>query len=620
MAQEASHLTKKSNITPSLLLYQKKLKIPHPLNRSFFLILAITFMTLMSISQSQVVPVLERKINIDFENRRTADVLDSIEQLSGCRFSFNSSLVDENKLITIHLHYKTVREALDKIFKGSLQYKGKGDYIILTKAPAQPKVISGYVENNKGEKVAGASVYDASTMASATTNEYGYYEMKIKRSNPVALSVSKSNYADTVIKLLPSTPTLQSIVIEEKRDTSIRHMLRTVKDSVSSKLNAAGEWTVEQFTRNPNVENISDSIHREFQFSFVPFVGTNGRLSGNVTNDYSFNVIGGYNRGVKKAELAGMFNIDREDVGVVQFAGFSNIVGGSMTGAQFAGFNNINLKTSSGAQFAGFINVNSNGYKGAQFGGFANYTEGDLKGVSFAGFTNIVHGNVHGIVSSGFANLITGNVKGVQLSGFINLAADTLKGAQISGFMNVASIVKGAQIGVFNFADSLSGIPLGFISFVNHGYHKLELAYDELGYSNVSFRTGVHSFYNILTAGIQPKVINDTVDWTFGYGIGTSPKLANKLYLNVDLSSQQIVHGNVADQLNLLNKCYLGLDYQITKRISVTAGLVANGYITETGARVAPGSEDPHRFYTHPFNSNYRMESWFGWKAGIRFF
>jgi hypothetical protein len=90
--------------------------------------------------------------------------------------------------------------------------------------------------------------------------------------------------------------------------------------------------------------------------------------------------------------------------------------------------------------------------------------------------------------------------------------------------------------------------------------------------------------------------------------------------MNVDISSQQIVHGNFADQLNLLNKCYLGLDYQITKRISLTAGLVANGYITETGARVAPGSEDPHRFYTHQFDSRYRMESWLGWKAGIRFF
>jgi len=589
------------------------------LRHYIFLLCALTF-HLTGIAQTQPLPVLERKINVDFENKPLVEILENIEKLAGCRFSYNSNLFDESAPITIHVHYKTIREALDKIFKGTIQYKAKGDYIILTKAPAQRKVISGYVENKKGEKIAGASVYDANTMASATTNEYGYYEMKIKRTTPITLSVSKSNYSDTIIPLQPATPTLQNIVITEQKDTTILHALRTVKDSVASKLNAAGIWTVEQFTRNANVENISDSIHREFQFSFVPFVGTNGRLSGNVTNDYSFNVLGGYNKGVKKAEFAGLFNISRENVSYLQFAGFSNMVGGSFSGIQFAGFDNINLKSSSGAQFGGFTNVNIDGFKGAQFGGFANYTGKKMIGASFAGFTNVVIGEAKGILSSGFASITTGDMHGLQLSGFLNLTGGRVHGVQISGFMNVAKNVHGVQLGVFNFADSLKGVPIGLLSFVNHGYHKIELAYDELGYANLSLRTGVHSFYNILSAGLQTKSNSDTVDWTFGYGIGTAPKLSNKLFMNIDVSSQQIVHGNVQNKLNLLNKAYIGFEFQLIKRISFTAGIVANAYIMETGARTAPGSDSQHRIDSRQLDPNYRMESWLGWKAGIRFF
>jgi hypothetical protein len=90
--------------------------------------------------------------------------------------------------------------------------------------------------------------------------------------------------------------------------------------------------------------------------------------------------------------------------------------------------------------------------------------------------------------------------------------------------------------------------------------------------------------------------------------------------MNIDVSSQQIVHGNVQNKLNLLNKAYIGFEFQLIKRISFTAGIVANAYIMETGARTAPGSDSQHRIDSRQLDPNYRMESWLGWKAGIRFF
>lgn len=585
--------------------------------------------------QSNWVPPLERRITLDFTETKTMDILLHIEQSVGCRFSFNASLISETQTSSVKAINRTVREVLDKIFKGKLQYKSKGDYIILTKAPQQQKVISGYVENEKGDKVAGASVYDNTTMASATTNEYGYYEMKIRRESPVQLHVSKSAYADTVVTLQPSGTTLQNIVIEEEKDTTLHHAFHVVRDTVISKWQNLSSWTVEQFTRNPNVENIHDTLYSEFQFSFVPFIGTNGRLSGNVTNGWSVNLLGGYNRGVRYSEFGGIFNVDREDVRYFQFAGFTNFVGGHVEGVQFAGFNNVNLKNTSGIQFAGFHNLNLGETNGIQFSGFANTNMGKFYGVQFGGFSNVNLNDVegaqfgglanvnlkqtHGVSIAGLINCSLGNSSGVQLAGAINFAPKSFDGVQISGLLNIAGKMKGSQIGLFNFADSLSGVPIGLLSFVNKGYHKLEFSYDELGYGGLAFRTGVKKFYNIIGAGVKQNTWSDSVQWCLGYGIGTAPKLSDKWSLNFDLVTKQFVFANV-EYVNLMTRFTCSVDFHLSKRFSLFAGLNVNGRFYDFRADQIPGLDAMHLFYDKEVDTNYGLNGWLGWTAGIRLF
>ncbi|MBL0316515.1 MAG: carboxypeptidase-like regulatory domain-containing protein [Flavobacteriales bacterium] len=586
-------------------------------------------------TQKSWIPPLERKVVVDFTDAKAVDVLMNIEQLAGCRFSFNSSLIPDSHVVTIKAVNKTIREVLDKMFKGKLMYKSKNEYIILTKAPQQQKVITGYVENSKGEKVSGASVYDNTTMASATTDEFGYYEMKIRRETPVQLHVSKTTYTDTTVSLQPSSTTLQNIVIVEEKDTTIRHALHTMRDSVVSVLNDVSEWTIEKWVNHPNVENIHDSMYRDFQFSFVPFIGTNGRLSGNVSNGWSLNLIGGYNRSVRYGEFGGVFNMNREDVRYFQFAGFTNIVGGNFEGVQFAGFNNINLKKTKGFQFSGFNNLNIGETEAVQFAGFANTNLQNTTGVQFAGFGNVNLGEVEAVQFGGFANVNCKKANAVSIAGFANCALDTMKGVQvagafnialkefhgvqISGLVNIAGKVKGSQIGVFNFADSLTGVPIGLLSFVNRGYHKLELSYDELGYGGLALRTGVRQFYNIIGAGVQQNTLRDSVQWCFGYGIGTAPKLSERLSMNIDLTSKQFVFANV-DHLNLLARMTVGLDFHITPHLSLFGGVNVNSRFFDEAADPIPGQESIHHFYEERLDNTYSMDAWLGWTAGIRLF
>ena len=135
--------------------------------------------------------------------------------------------------------------------------------------------------------------------------------------------------------------------------------VNALADSVKQKIKRFWRTKVRS-PQEANIENIQDTLYREFQFSVFPFVGTNHKLSANVINDYSLNLFGGYSLGLRKLEFAGYFNLVRSDVTGAQFAGIFNAVGGKMKFIQFAGIFNMNRDSVNGYQFAGMVNLNGN--------------------------------------------------------------------------------------------------------------------------------------------------------------------------------------------------------------------------------------------------------------------
>ena len=221
-------------------------------------------------------------------------------------------------------------------------------------------------------------------------------------------------------------------------------------------------------------------------------------------------------------------------------------------------------------------------------------------------------------------NVTTGDFKGAQVSGLLNFTLRALEGAQVSGLLNYATRVRGAQVGIINATDSIHGVPIGLISFVLKGYHKIEVSADEIFYTNVAFRTGVRQFYNILTAGAKPNTFDDEETyWTFGYGIGTAPRLSRTLSLNVDLTANQVVYGGQSiEAINMINKLYLGLDFQIVKNFGVTFGVTLNGYVTDTTYdKYQPLFTDykPNIIVDKTYSNDINMKMWWGGKIGLRF-
>jgi hypothetical protein len=585
------------------------------------------------------IPVLEREVTLSLFNEKLQSALNKIQDQAGLVFSYQTSLIHDAGPISMQITRKTVREALAVILPKNIIYKVKDNYIILKEKPVEknPKKteVSGYVYDKTTEqKVANVTIYDKNTLQSATTDEYGYYSITVPASNP-SLSVNKENYQDTVVSVEQAGASMMNFTLSPVSE-SVRK-----KDSLywREKLEDVNEFTSMLYKKLAgyiNTVNVKDTITRKFQFSVYPFIGTNHRLSGSVYNRVSFNLYGGYARGVRGFELGGLFNIDRENVTGTQVAGLFNIVGDTVKGAQVAGLFNYTGHSSVGFQTAGLINLNRGTQKGFQVGGLMNLNDHRSTGTNIAGLMNI-GSTMHGVQIAGLANiedtLLGVSVAGlfnshnygdqaVQIAGLFNKSAGGTSHIQIAGLFNNAKYVKGVQIATLNFADSVNGVPIGFFSYVKKGVHQLEFSADEIFYGNISFRTGVNSFYNIFSTGFGPGNSNGML-WHIGYGVGTSFKIVNKLRSDIYITSHHVSNGNFYFATSEMHRLYWGLEYKFGKKFSIAAGPTFNLYISDAiwdDYTTTYSSIVPNPFFNETDSEFYNVKAWVGGKIALRFF
>lgn len=535
----------------------------------------------------QQVPVLEKKISISAQNEPLEVFLKRLSQETGTVFSYSSSAIDVKKNVTVDFSIRPLREVLEVVFEGQVEIKQKGIYIILTPKPdsSKDRVISGYVvDETTGKPVRDATVYDPITLKSSLTDEFGYFQLSVKNpADDIKLVINSQMYADTLLIDKKQSP-FQKILLKSKEID-----FEEVGKSIAEPMKNFWVWTKKSvgFT---NMDNMKDTLHRGFQLSLIPFVSTNRKLAGSVVNDYSFNILGGFSGGTNKAEFGGLFNLNRGNVKYVQAAGLLNQVGGT--------------------------------FRGVQLAGLANVVRDSVNGVQLAGLTNFNTANVKGFQMAGLVNLGTEKFQGTQVAGISNFNYRDVDGVQLASILNVGRNVRGTQIGLFNYADSIQGVPIGLISFVRKGYHQVEIGADEMLPLNVSLRTGTRSFYNILFAGLRTDS-SDSTTWAFGYGIGTSPALGKKAFLNIELSAQQVNKGYVS-ALNLVNRLYIGVEYRLGKRFGLYAGPSLNLRVfdntftdhptlfTYTNPRIISESSFP--------SENISTQLWIGGRAGLRFF
>ncbi|SDC13675.1 peptidase associated/transthyretin-like domain-containing protein [Williamwhitmania taraxaci] len=619
----------------SVITYIKKLRF------LFALIVSITVCQKAATAQSSTVPPLERTVNLNAMNAETRDVLNQISQQADVTFSYSSRAFTPASNINMMVVDKPVRLVLNNLFQGAVNYKVKGRYIILTanhdfgtspSSVGARRTIEGYItEPISGKKLSGVTIYDKHSMASAITNEYGYFKLTIPEGEySPDVKVSKAGYLDMA---LHQTKDAFSFIAVNLSLDSLKQSLGMKKDGPKSDtLRWFPEWLIPR-RLSVNTRNLSDTLFRNAQVSFLPYAGTNQLITGNVEINYSFNVLAGYNQGVRKAELGGVLNIVRDSVRYVQVAGVGNFVGKGMRGVQVAGVFNKTQRMD-GVQVAGVLNIVPEESRFIQVSGVGNISLMHHIGVQHAGVFNLVN-RLDGVQYAGIVN-VAKIVSGVQLAGIYNQAryikgaqlasvvnyADTVSGAQMSFIVNSAKYVKGIQLGLVNISDTCSGVPIGLFSYVKKGYHNLEISADEVFYANVAYRSGVAAFHSIVFAGVKPKTSADPL-LTYGFGMGTTHHLTRKLFFDADITAQQMLTADSYLENSHLYKVYMGIEHRFSNNTSLAAGGTFNFMVfdsTDAASVKHLSTLAPYTILDKPNGKGYIHQTWLGWKVAFRFY
>lgn len=610
--------------------------------------------------KAQQIPYLERAVTLKVYNLPLNEVFKIIGNQSQVVFSYTPSFDDKRK-ITLTCQKRPLRLVLNDLLKGTeCTYKAKDKYIIMKcegKAQVQPSVVTGYIYNGVDSTIIPqASIYVRQTRHSAISNDYGFFSLSYSARLPnITVSFAKEDYKDTsfviynqnkqeiLIYLFPKTP--ENIIEIPDTIPSVIPPV-AVNDSVVPRVaDSIPPYTRKDFINRMlekskkvkyNLRNISDTLFSLFSISFTPYISSNRLLAVNTVNKFALNIIGGYSLGTEILEVGGVFNIDKGDVKGTQIAGVFNMVGDTVRGAQLAGAFNATGKSMNGYQAAGIMNLNLNRTKGVQMGGVLNINLKKMEGVCIAGTGNISD-TLQGAGLAGLFNVSGCSRKSFELSGLFNQAFygqnnyqvssifnRTKKGetsSQLSVFYNRAHILKGVQLGFVNYADSVSGgVPIGFLCIVKKGYHKIELATDELQFGTIAFHTGVPRFYNIFFGGINYK--NSNV-WTCGYGVGSDFVLKNKLGLTLNATTQSILSNDLPEtEFNLLNKLFVGLSYQVFPKIRIDLGPTFNLFITDmySNSSIKKFNElSTFQIYDPHVDSAY-IRTFVGLKLAIKFF
>jgi len=579
--------------------------------------------------------LLGKVVSVNAENEPLATVLNSLSKTGNFQFSYKSDIVLQDKKVSIHEENKTVKYILDKLLEGNYHYTEKGKYIIIHAGGERFFTISGFIQNgNTGERLSNVTVYEDQILASTLTNEKGYFKLPIKnkkRLKTISIVVRKESFSENVIALnagydqeiiLPIVPSkevyLKDVVIKKEAEESNW----ANKFFISSK----------QKIQNLNIGNFM--ANRPIQTSLLPGIGSRGMIGSQVSNKFSFNMLGGYTGGVEGFEIGTVFNINKGDVKGLQLAGAFNSVSGSINGCQIggvynyvsgniggiqvSGVGNIVKKKTNGVQIAGVSNLNLDTFTGVAFAGFSNNNREQTKGVQVAGVANINHKETKGFQIAGVTNHCDTSIKGIQLGCVSNHARREIRGVQIAGIYNYARKIKGLQFGLVNIADTMEGAGIGIVNIYRNGLNKLVFSSSDIQQVNVAYLSGAKKLYSIIGFGANAQT-NQQLYSVF-YGIGSSVNLSKRWSLHPECYGQVFYLGDWG-YVPLVGRAQVDISYKIQRKIEIFAG--ASYSFTEDRRGKSVNDFSPWLVANnieYRIIENNKLATWVGWQFGLRIF
>lgn len=122
---------------------------------------------------------LDQKIKVEFKELSITEALLQLKEQTGIDISYSANFFDETELINLRKADISINAVLKELLKNStIEFKLLGERIVLY-IPKQI-TIAGYIEDeNTGERLIGATIYDPDKKTGVVSNEYGFYSLTV---------------------------------------------------------------------------------------------------------------------------------------------------------------------------------------------------------------------------------------------------------------------------------------------------------------------------------------------------------------------------------------------------------------------------------------------------------
>jgi hypothetical protein len=409
-------------------------------------------------------PMLQRRVTIHAEQVRLAKALDLIARDASFNLSYNAAAVPVDSVVTLHVADEKVEQVLRGLLPEGLQWKESGGHLIITGRVGRKRKFEAsgsIIDASTGGGIARATVVEARRSNATTTDDRGGFTLTLSGElDRTPVLIARHGYRDTIVHVgrdgRVGRIAVEPLDVMARLDPICEFDRCGVEEMGVSRLLVSAE-------RMEQASNLDFTERRAVQISLVPTIGSNGDIAGSVVNRFSFNIIGGYARGLEGVEVGGAVNILSQDMKGLQVGGLANLVGGHTRGVQIGGGINHSMRSLEGLQIAGLANTVWDTLGGVQVAGGANIVKRGMTGTQVSGASNISLGDLDGVQVTGGVNVAHGVVNRAQVAGALNYAR-SVRGGQVAAGVNVSlGEVGGGQVGLGgNYARSVSGGQLSF--------------------------------------------------------------------------------------------------------------------------------------------------------------
>ncbi|HND87329.1 MAG TPA: TonB-dependent receptor plug domain-containing protein [Saprospiraceae bacterium] len=195
--------------------------------------------------------ILSQRLDFEAQDQPIGEALLALSRASKTTIGFSEHIFERPLRVRVSAHDECLSAIMDRVLDGTgIGWKESGGQILLFKKTPSERTLCGFVEDaNSGERLLGAFVMDLVSGRSVTSNDYGFFSLRVPGGQPAQLLISMLGFQLARLQVAPGPD--RHIRLALQPATAHLSDLNVSSDSVEGRLRAFFPKKEENVVRMP---------------------------------------------------------------------------------------------------------------------------------------------------------------------------------------------------------------------------------------------------------------------------------------------------------------------------------------------------------------------------------